>query len=69
MWTYATKISQLTHLTIHGIQTEFMRKSDSGLRSAERGLVEMTGYPSMRNHTNCFDLRNLRNSKPTSKQT
>ena len=37
MLTYAAKICQLSHRTYHGKQREFVRKSDSGLRSVRRG--------------------------------
>jgi len=53
------KIRQLTHRTFQGIQREFVRKSGSGWR----GWEEMTGYPAVRNHTNCVDLRNLGRAK------
>jgi len=45
------------HLSRHakGIR----KKSDSGSRSVGREQEEMTGYPAVRNHTNCVDLRNL----------
>jgi len=42
MWTYAAEICQLSHRTYHGMQWEFVRKSDSGSRSVERAPEEMT---------------------------
>jgi len=59
MWTYAAKICQLSHRTYHGMQREFVRNNDSSSRSVGREWEEMTGYPAVRNHTNCVDLRNL----------
>ena len=63
MWTYAAKICQLSHRTYHGMQWEFVRKSDSSSRSVGRAWEEMTGYPAVKNHTNCVDLRNLGKSQ------
>jgi len=42
MWTYAAKIRQLSHRTVHGIQRVFVRKSDFGSRSVGRVWEEMT---------------------------
>jgi len=58
MWTYEAKKCQLSHRNYHGMQREFVRKSAVG-----RVWEEMTGYPAVKNHTNCVDLHNLGKSQ------
>jgi len=42
---YAAKICQLSHRTFHGIQREFVSKSDSDSRSVDRGWEENDRVP------------------------
>ena len=63
LWMYEAEICQLSHHTCHCMQMEFVKNGDSGSRSAGRAWEEMTGYPAVRNHTNCVDLCNLGKSE------
>jgi hypothetical protein len=45
--------------TSHVILREFVRKTGFSRKNVGRGWEDMTGYPAMMNHTNCFDLWTL----------